>query len=64
MAEIEEYCKNIAAYKRPQHIEIWPQDKDFPLTRVSKVDKRELKTIAEEIVEQLRREGKWDAASV
>ncbi|MGB3915192.1 MAG: class I adenylate-forming enzyme family protein [Dethiobacteria bacterium] len=64
VAEIEEYCKNIAAYKRPQHIEIWPQDKDFPLTRVSKVDKRELKTIAEEIVEQLRREGKWDAASV
>ncbi|NLA04116.1 MAG: acyl--CoA ligase [Firmicutes bacterium] len=62
--EIEGYCKEIASYKRPQHVEIWPQDKDFPLTRVAKVDKRELKVIAEEIVEKLRSENKWDAASV
>lgn len=62
--EIAEHCKGIAAYKRPQHIEIWPHDKEFPLTRVAKVDKRELKTVAEEIVEKLRREGKWDAAPV
>lgn len=62
--EIEGYCKEIASYKRPQHVEIWPQDKDFPLTRVAKVDKRELKMIAEEIVEKLRSENKWDAASV
>ena len=62
--EIEEHCKGIAAYKRPQHIEIWPCDKEFPLTRVAKVDKRELKAVAEEIVEKLRREGKWDAAPV
>ncbi|NMD42725.1 MAG: acyl--CoA ligase [Firmicutes bacterium] len=62
-AEIEEHCKGIAAYKRPQHVEIWPQDKDFPLTRVAKVDKRELKNLAEGIVEQLRSEGKWDATA-
>ncbi len=62
-AEIEEHCKGIAAYKRPQHIEIWPQDKDFPLTRVAKVDKRELMQIAEGIVEELRSEGKWDATA-
>ena len=62
--EIEDYCKEIASYKRPQHVEIWPQDKDFPLTRVAKVDKRELKMIAEEIVEKLRSENKWDALSV
>ncbi len=63
IAEIEEHCKGIAAYKRPQHVEIWPQDKDFPLTRVAKVDKRELKNLAEGIVEQLRSEGKWDATA-
>ena len=61
--EIAEHCRGIAAYKRPLHIEIWPHEKEFPLTRVAKVDKRELKTVAEEIVERLRREGKWDAAS-
>ncbi len=61
--EIAEHCRGIAAYKRPQHIEIWPHDKEFPLTRVAKVDKRELKIAAEKIVEELRSEGRWDAAS-
>lgn len=61
VAEIEEYLKDIAAYKRPQHVELWPADKDFPLTRVAKVDKRELKALAEEIVERLRGQGRWDA---
>ncbi|HOP69775.1 MAG: class I adenylate-forming enzyme family protein [Dethiobacteria bacterium] len=61
--EILEYCaQGIAAYKRPQHVEIWPADKDFPLTRVAKVDKKELKVLAEAIVEKLRQEGRWDAA--
>ncbi len=36
--EIAEHCRNIAAYKRPLHIEIWPHDKEFPLTRVAKGD--------------------------
>ena len=59
--EIMEHCQGIAAYKRPQHVEIWPADKEFPLTRVAKVDKNELKTVAEEIVAGLRRQGQWDA---
>ncbi len=59
--EVLKHCQGIAAYKRPQHVEVWPEDKEFPLTRVAKVDKRELKTVAESIVEELRKLGKWDA---
>ncbi len=58
--EIAEHCKNIAAYKRPQHIEIWPVDKDFPITRTTKVDKLVLKEKAEVIVAELRKKGRWD----
>lgn len=61
LEEIMEHCQGIASYKRPQHIEIWPEDKEFPLTRVAKVDKKELKIAAEAIVEELRRQGRWDA---
>ncbi len=56
-----DHCKEIASYKRPQHVEIWPPEKEFPLTRVAKVDKNELIIIAEEIIEKLRAQGKWDA---
>jgi acyl-CoA synthetase (AMP-forming)/AMP-acid ligase II len=59
--EILHHCKNIASYKRPQHVEIWPPDKAFPLTRTTKVDKLELQKIAEEIVEELRKNGGWDS---
>ncbi len=59
--EIEEHCREIASYKRPQHIEVWPEDKEFPLTRVAKVDKKELLVVAEAIVEDLRKKGGWDA---
>ena len=59
--EVIEHCQNIASYKRPQHVEVWPEDKEFPLTRVAKVDKKELKVLAEEIVEDLRKQGKWDS---
>jgi fatty-acyl-CoA synthase len=59
--EIMEHCQGIASYKRPQHVEIWPQDKEFPLTRVAKIDKKELKVMAESIVEELRKKGKWDS---
>jgi len=41
--EILEHCSDIASYKRPQHVEIWPIDKPFPVTRSTKVDKLELK---------------------
>ena len=59
--EILEHCSNIASYKRPQHVEIWPVDKLFPTTRSTKVDKLELKKEADIIVEELRKNGKWDA---
>jgi fatty-acyl-CoA synthase len=54
------HCKAIASYKRPLHVEIWPADKEFPLTRSTKVDKLELEKLADPIIENLRAEGKWD----
>lgn len=59
--EIMEHCKGIASYKRPQHVELWPEDKPFPLTRVAKVDKVHLQTLARWIAEDLRAKGLWDA---
>ncbi|NTV34983.1 MAG: acyl--CoA ligase, partial [Deltaproteobacteria bacterium] len=58
---VMEHAKKIASYKRPQHVEIWPAGKDFPITRSTKVDKLALKETAKSIIEDLRRQGKWDA---
>ncbi|MDQ7048299.1 MAG: class I adenylate-forming enzyme family protein [Enterobacterales bacterium] len=58
---IVQHCQLIAAYKRPQHIEIWPSDKPLPLTRSSKVDKIALQKIALAKVDDLRNKGAWDA---
>ncbi len=58
---VMEHCKSIASYKRPQHVEIWPADEPFPLTRSTKVDKLALKKLAEPVVESLRMKGEWDA---
>ncbi len=58
---VMEECKNIAAYKRPQHVEIWSSDRDFPLTRSTKVDKIVLRETALERVKELRKQGGWDA---
>lgn len=55
------HCKSIAAYKRPLHVEIWPSDEEFPLTRSTKVDKIRLMEKAAAIIEDLRVQGKWDA---
>ena len=60
---VMDYCKSIAAYKRPQHVEIWPADKLFPLTRSTKVDKMALKELAAEIIKELREKGKWDTVT-
>jgi acyl-CoA synthetase (AMP-forming)/AMP-acid ligase II len=60
--EVLAHCREIASYKRPQHVELWPAGREFPLTRSTKVDKLALRKMAEPIVEQLRREGQWDAA--
>jgi len=59
--EVMEHCKSIASYKRPQHIEIWPCNQEFPLTRSTKVDKIKLAELATPIVKDLRRSGSWDA---
>ena len=59
--DVMEHCKAIASYKRPQHVEIWPSNKELPLTRSTKVDKLKLIEQAQSIIEQLRKEGKWDA---
>jgi acyl-CoA synthetase (AMP-forming)/AMP-acid ligase II len=58
--DVLEHCRSIASYKRPQHVEIWPAGKELPLTRSTKVDKLQLMAQAQEIVEQLRKNGKWD----
>jgi fatty-acyl-CoA synthase len=58
--EILEFCKGIANYKRPLHVEIWPVDKQFPLNRVNKVDVQAMNQLAAEIADRLRSEGKWD----
>ena len=54
------HCKSIAAYKRPLHVEIWPEDDAMPLTRSAKVDKMALLQRAETVVRELRKNGKWD----
>jgi fatty-acyl-CoA synthase len=59
-AAIVDHCKSIASYKRPLHVAIWPTDKEFPLTRSTKVDKLALASLADPIIETLRAEGKWD----
>ena len=59
--DVMEHCKAIASYKRPQHVEMWPSDREFPLTRSTKVDKLKLVEIAGPIVDNLRQTGKWDA---
>lgn len=59
--DVMAHCKSIAAYKRPVHVEIWPPDREFPLTRSTKVDKLALTGLATPIVEDLRKNGLWDA---
>jgi len=60
--DVMEHCRSIASYKRPQHVEIWPQEKDLPLTRSTKVDKLKLIELAQAIVDDLRNKGAWDEA--
>lgn len=60
--DVLKHCEGIASYKRPQHVEIWPAEKEFPLTRSTKVDKIALQKLAEPVVDDLRSRGLWDAA--
>ncbi|MBD3186213.1 AMP-binding protein, partial [Candidatus Bathyarchaeota archaeon] len=58
--ELDNAVKELAAYKRPTHFEIL-EEGDIPLNRVAKTDYMALKKRAEDIVERLRTQGKWDA---
>lgn len=60
---VRDHCRAMAAYKRPQHVEIWPSGQDFPLTRSTKVDKIALQRQAEAVIADLRAAGGWDAAT-
>ncbi len=55
------HCRGIASYKRPQHVELWPVEKEFPVTRSTKVDKLALQKLTEGKIIELRAKGAWDA---
>jgi acyl-CoA synthetase (AMP-forming)/AMP-acid ligase II len=57
--EIFTVCDDMAAFKRPSHIEIL-EPEQMPLNRVAKTDYMELKSRAGAIVEDLRSKGGWD----
>ncbi len=57
---VMEHCDKIASYKRPRHVVIWPPEREFPITRSTKVDKLKLKKEADAIVDELRKSGGWD----
>lgn len=58
--EIMEYCKDIASYKRPLHVEIWSADQPFLLNRTNKIDIQAMNQIVLDIAAKLKTEGKWD----
>ncbi len=60
LEEMHQHYKLIASYKRPQHIEIWNNATEYPLTRSAKVDKLALQEIAKEKVKELQKQGAWD----
>ncbi|MHA1150065.1 MAG: class I adenylate-forming enzyme family protein [Promethearchaeota archaeon] len=59
--EVNQICKEMAAYKRPQHVVILEYN-TMPLNRVNKTDYVALQQYAEKEVKKLREEGKWDRA--
>ncbi|GEM_PF-2118656 len=58
--DIHEHCKGLASYKRPVHVELWPEDKSFHVNRVGKIDVPAMIKEAEPLVEKLKSAGKWD----
>jgi acyl-CoA synthetase (AMP-forming)/AMP-acid ligase II len=57
--EVDKVCKEMAAYKRPNHVVILDEG-EIPLNRVNKTDYITLKKQAQKIAEELRKQGKWD----
>ncbi len=58
-AEIYAVTENLASYKRPTHVEIL-ESEQMPLNRVAKTDYMELKKLSENLINNLRAQGKWD----
>jgi acyl-CoA synthetase (AMP-forming)/AMP-acid ligase II len=59
--DVMTHCKGIASYKRPQHIEILADGSAFPVNKNGKVDKPALSEMAKKVIEELRKQKKWDA---
>ncbi|MCL1864801.1 MAG: acyl--CoA ligase [Spirochaetes bacterium] len=57
--EVLNMCNDISSYSRPLHVVILDPG-TMPLNRVAKVDLIELKKTATQILEDLRKSGKWD----
>ena len=57
--EVVAACAGIASYARPSHVEV-VESGALPLNRVAKTDYVALKERAQEIVDGLRRQGRWD----
>jgi fatty-acyl-CoA synthase len=57
--EVSQACAGIASYARPSHVEV-VEAGTLPLNRVAKTDYLALRERAQEIVEGLRGQGKWD----
>jgi acyl-CoA synthetase (AMP-forming)/AMP-acid ligase II len=58
--DVQAVCAGIASYARPSHVEVVATG-TLPLNRVAKTDYVVLRDRARELVEELRRAGKWDA---
>lgn len=58
--QVLEYCRVMASYKRPQHVEVLSEETVFPLNNNGKVNRDVLTKFAEKITEELRLQGKWD----
>jgi len=58
--EVMQFCKSIAAFKRPQHVEIVSENFVFPLVGTGKTDRIALEKEAGQIVDDLRKQNKWD----
>lgn len=58
--ELTAYCKEMASYKRPLHFSFWPEEQQFPVNLVNKVNLLVLQEEAEKIVATLRENGGWD----
>jgi len=57
--EVNDVCKNMAAYKRPSHVVILEYN-DMPLNRINKTDYVALKSLAKQEIEKLRAAAGWD----